>query len=90
MGLSVNKGKTGSLQVSADTRSPTIVEELLKGPIRWGFLTLNTSGEWTINDNEVDDHVEELRRQLSACKSVFAWVQAWNTYVSKFFASNFG
>ncbi|KAL5042545.1 hypothetical protein BDW71DRAFT_211089 [Aspergillus fruticulosus] len=37
----------------------------------------------------VDEHITELRRQLSACKSIFAWIQAWNGYFGRFFVNNF-
>ncbi len=90
MGLSLNTEKSGSIQITRKTEPPTIAGELPKGPIRWGFLRLSASGRWVVDDKEVDDHIEELRRQLSACKSVLAWVQAWNTYVSRFFANQFG
>ena len=91
MGLSLNREKTGCVQITGpETESSAPSGNLPTGPVHWGFLTLNTSGKWIINNKEVDTHIEELRRQLSACKSILAWVQAWNTYVSKFFATNFG
>lgn len=36
----------------------------------------------------MNEHTEELRRQLAACRSVFALVQAWRSY-SRSFAANF-
>ena len=44
MGLFINKGKTGSIRISGKSGSPVLAEELPEGPIRWGFLRLNTSG----------------------------------------------
>lgn len=90
MGLSLNTEKTGSIQIRGKSESAVTAEGLPKGSVQWGFLRLSASGKWVIDDKEVDDHIEELRRQLSACKSVLAWVQAWNTYVSRFFATHFG
>jgi hypothetical protein len=44
-----------------------------------------------IDQDMVDKHVLELQRQLeSKNKSVFSWVQAWNTYAGTFFSTNFG
>ncbi|KAA8651790.1 uncharacterized protein ATNIH1004_000686 [Aspergillus tanneri] len=61
------------------------------GDIRWGFLKLDAQeGRFVIDQEQVDQHIVELRRQMSACTSVFAWVQAWNSYFGRFFANNFG
>ncbi|KAF9886338.1 hypothetical protein FE257_011597 [Aspergillus nanangensis] len=60
------------------------------GEIRWGFLKLDPDqGRFIIDQGQVDDHISELQRQLSACTSVFSWVQAWNSYFGRFFANNF-
>ncbi|CAG7916622.1 unnamed protein product [Penicillium olsonii] len=88
MGLSFNKEKTGTVRMgnSKGERSST----LPRGDIRWGFLVLDAAQErFIIDQTEVDKHIEELSRQLSSCKSVFAWVQAWNTYFGRFFTNNF-
>ncbi|KAL8692422.1 MAG: hypothetical protein Q9224_003960 [Gallowayella concinna] len=91
MGLKMKKEKTGAVQVTAGRGTPNLSKSLPKGIVHWGLLTLDpVSGQWVINDEEVDQHIEELRRQLVACKSVFAIVQAWNVYVSRFLANNFG
>ncbi|KAL8828043.1 MAG: hypothetical protein Q9170_006771 [Blastenia crenularia] len=90
MGLSMNEEKTGAVQVSRGSRTANSSKSLPKGKIQWGFLTMDQSGKWVVNDEEVDQHIEELRRQLKACTSVFATVQAWNIYVSRFLANNFG
>ncbi|KAL8773571.1 MAG: hypothetical protein Q9209_001676 [Squamulea sp. 1 TL-2023] len=89
-GLSLNPQKTGAVQITEGSSAPKLSKSLPKGEVHWGFLTLDSSGQWVINDQDVDQHIEELRRQLLACKSVFATVQAWNVYVSRFLASNFG
>ncbi|CAI7642514.1 unnamed protein product [Penicillium pancosmium] len=76
MGLEFNEEKTGTVQMGEAQKS----QILPAGEIRWGFLVL---------DAEQDQHVEELHRQLSSCKSIFEWVQAWNGYFGRFFANNF-
>jgi hypothetical protein len=88
MGLKINKEKTGTVRMGTVNRNPA--SGLPSGDIRWGFLVLDASQErFVIDQAQVDQHIEELSRQLSACKSVFAWVQAWNTYFGRFFANNF-
>jgi hypothetical protein len=92
MGLDLNDEKSGSALIVADNAKPrSPPPSLPQGAIKWGFLTLNAeTGRWVIDRKEVDKHIEELQHQLNACRSVMAWVQAWNSYVSRFFTNNFG
>lgn len=92
MGMQLNEDKTGSALIVADkSNSRALPDALPKGPIKWGFLNLDaSSGRWVIDRTQVDEHIEELRRQLGACQSVMAWVQAWNSYVNRFFSTHFG
>jgi hypothetical protein len=63
---------------------------LPQGDIRWGFLRLDPEQRrFLIDQDQVDIHIEELKRQLSACKSIFAWIQAWNSYFARFFSNFF-
>jgi hypothetical protein len=91
MGLSLNQEKTGAVRVSDGSADlAPFPQTLPQGGIKLGFLKLDQSGEWRVDDQKVDQHIEELARQLSACKSVFAWIQAWNRYVTRFFSANLG
>ena len=93
MGLALNKEKTGSVHIMRNTKSASgsiPLNKLPHGRIRWGFLVLNSTGKWEIDDKQVEDHICELQLQLEACKSIFAWVEAWNVYVARFIANNFG
>lgn len=95
MGLDLNASKSasarivaengGSIKASSDTSLP-------KGEIRWGMIVLNeATGRFVIDQRMVDKHIEELRRQLKDKeRSLFAWVQAYSTYASVFFTTNFG
>jgi hypothetical protein len=91
MGLQLNEEKTGaSLIVNDGIKSRALSPILPEGKIRWGFLQLDaSSGRWVIDRALVDEHVAELKHQLSACHSIMAWVQAWNSYVGRFFNTNF-
>lgn len=88
MGLKFNTEKTGTVKMGLGV-TPT--ESVLPiGDIRWGFLVLDAQQErFIIDQAQVDQHIEELSRQLSSCKSLFAWVQAWNSYFGRFFTNNF-
>jgi hypothetical protein len=92
MGLELNEKKTGCVQVfDHKDIAPALPDELPHGDITWGFLRLDsTIGRWLIDDAKIEEHVTELNRQLKACRSVLAWVQAWNSYVARFLATNMG
>ena len=92
MGLKLNTDKTGTVRVTKSGSSLTIDSSLPKGEIRWGFLVLSpTSGRFEIDQSTVDHHITELSHQLTDKESsIFAWVQAWNTYAATFFTTNFG
>lgn len=90
MGLSLNDSKTGSVEIDGSKEQYIPSKQLPQGQISWGFLKMESTGKWTLDDDQVEEHIIELQRQLSACKSVFSWVQAWNLYVARFLHNNFG
>jgi hypothetical protein len=91
MGIEFNEEKTGTARLNRDRAKPAVSKVLPSGDVRWAFLKLDAaSGRFLIDQHQVDEHVVELKRQLDACKSVFAWVQAWNSYLARFFVTNFG
>lgn len=90
MGMELNLTKTGSVYVSNEAHAHNL-DGLPQGPVQWGFLKLNsTSGKWIVDDMQVSEHVKELKRQIGACRSTFATIQAYNAYLRGFFANNFG
>ena len=101
VGLTLNQGRTGSARMQRSDKSgnksdlveAAVDKSLPTGQIRWGMLALNPkSGRFEIDQTLVDRHIEELRRQLAnpSHAPIFAWIQAWNSYASTFFTSNFG
>lgn len=93
MGLALNHSKTGALEVrGADTvgDDSTDLAGLPTGDILWGFLKLDPHGRWVLDNSQVEKHIQQVQKELSASPSVFAWVQAWNAYVAHFFSRNFG
>lgn len=96
MGLTLNHGKIGSVHISNSSDSSYLtvdsatLSKLPPGQVRWGFFSLDTTGNWAIDESQVEEHIRELQMQLKACKSIFGWVQAWNIYVARFVSNNFG
>jgi hypothetical protein len=94
MGVTLNEEKSGTVRIMQHKgdKEVSIDRSLPKGEIRWGFLYLNPrSGRFEIDQSMVDSHIDELQHQLGdKTKSVFSWVQAWNTYAATFFTTNFG
>jgi hypothetical protein len=91
--LSPTKGKAKSTPVmSVQKELAPIHPTLPVGEIRWGFLYMDPlTGKFVIDQGMVDQHILELQRQLQEKdKSIFCWIQAWNTYAGTFFKTNFG
>lgn len=106
MGIQFNEEKTGTVRISSKTgntvksskkseedlenTAPT-TDNLPKGEVRWGFLRLDSqTRRFLVDQTQVDDHIKELKLQLSHCNSVFSWIQAYNAYLARFFSNNFG
>jgi hypothetical protein len=93
MGVEYNKNKTGSVYLvdNPSQKVESVARILPEGDVTIGFLTLNkNSGEWVIEQSQVDKHVEQLRKQLAACDSILSWVQTWNSCIGRFFGNTFG
>ena len=86
LGLTINDKKSGSVHPGA-----TVCPDLPTGSVTWGFLTLDSEhGRWLIDQRQVDRHTERLKRQLISSKSVFSFIQLWNSCVGRFFKRTFG
>ncbi|KAL8785823.1 MAG: hypothetical protein Q9213_003130 [Squamulea squamosa] len=86
LGLTINKRKSGSVHPGKD-----ICPDLPSGDVKWGFLKLDSgTGRWLIDQSDVDRHSQQLKRQLNASKSVFSFIQIWNSCVGRFFKRAFG
>ncbi|KAI5210901.1 hypothetical protein AUEXF2481DRAFT_42742 [Aureobasidium subglaciale EXF-2481] len=89
MGMALNEEKTGSVHVSDNGEKPS--STLPKGAVRWGFLVLDpVEGRWVVDMANVDLHIAEMRLQFAQCRSIFSYVQAWNSYMGRFLGNNFG
>lgn len=106
MGIEFNQEKTGTVRIGKtveddSSEMDTSDEELStysskavalpRGEVRWGFLLLDAqTGQFLVDQKQVDEHIAELRTQLSYCKSIFSYIQSYNAYVGRFFTNNFG
>jgi len=90
-GLRFNHEKTGSVYLSS-AKDAGIVSRLPRGPVKFGFLTLDgESGDWVIDQAQVDAHVQQLQLQLKNCDNVaISWIRTWNSCIGRFFKSTFG
>ncbi|KAF5329800.1 hypothetical protein D9619_009071 [Psilocybe cf. subviscida] len=87
VGLRFNEKKTGSAYIGPTTNT---VARLPAGEILWGFLKFDAAASrFRLNQEDVDLHIVEMRRQLASTKSLFGWVNAYNKYMA-FFLRNFG
>lgn len=92
LGVEFNESKTGSVCLSPDSpKKDQILAGLPKGKVAVGFLELDAkTGGWIIDQKQVDAHIQQLRKQLAGCKSVFSWIQTWNSCIGRFFNYTFG
>ena len=93
LGVEFNKAKTGSAYITGAhlTRDETIAKALPPGRVICGFLTLDAeTGDWVIDQDLVDAHVNQLCKQLAECSSIFAWIQTYNSCIGRFFQNTFG
>ncbi|BCR89969.1 uncharacterized protein ACHE_51167A [Aspergillus chevalieri] len=90
-GLTFNHEKTGSVYLS-NAKDPDIASRLPRGPVKFGFLKLDgESGDWVIDQTQVDAHVQQLQMQLKNCNNVaISWIRTWNSCIGRFFKSTFG
>jgi len=76
MSLDSDYGKTGSVHLYDESAKNKVSHLLLKGDVLVGFLQLNPdSGNWIINQQQVDAHVKRLRKMLASCSSIFSWIR---------------
>ena len=90
-GLEFNEKKTGSVYL-ANSQDAGILARLPKGPVTFGFLMLDeNSGDWVIDQAQVDAHVQQLQTQLNNCDNVIiSWIRTWNSCIGRFFKNTFG
>lgn len=81
-GMAFNASKTGSVVVRPDVDGSLAALGVPEGEVRWGFLKMDASAEFIVDQAMIDEHITEMRRQLDATSSVFEWVHAYNKYMA--------
>lgn len=94
MGLEFNDSKTGSVLLTNEEftyEDSEVTARLPEGPVTISFLSLDPkSGDWLIDQKQVDAHVKQLSKQLANTTSILSWVQTWNSCIGRFFSHTFG
>ncbi|CAH0048092.1 unnamed protein product [Clonostachys solani] len=91
LGLEFNQKKTGSVYFKEGKKDAEILKALPDGAVRFGHLMLDPETEkWKINEDQVEAHLKQFKKQLDECKSVLQWVQTWNSVMGRFFSDSFG
>ncbi|KAJ5206520.1 reverse transcriptase [Penicillium cf. griseofulvum] len=89
-GLTFNSSKTGSVYLS-NSIDPVVASRLPNNPVKIGFLMLDpSSGDWVIDDSQVETHINQLKAQLDQCNSLLSWIRTWNSCIGRFFKNTFG
>lgn len=93
-GVTFSETKTGSVYLSLDDQKPRqeqVMRVLPKGDVRVGHLVLDAdTAKWKIDLDQVSQHVRQLKKQLTSCRSVLEWIRTWNSCIGRFFNHMFG
>ncbi|KXS15622.1 hypothetical protein M427DRAFT_56692 [Gonapodya prolifera JEL478] len=85
-GLEVNSEKSGAVGVPgvrAD-QQPALPSALPIGPVRWGGLTLQESGEWHLDETVIAAELDGLEKDVArAAGSALGTVNAYNARVTR-------
>lgn len=88
MGLEFNKKKTGSISLNGTTSQKA---KLPDGDVAVDFLKLSPDGGvWVIDNEMVNGHVKQLRKQLDEADDILSFVRTYNSCIGRFFGHTFG
>ncbi|CAF2896020.1 unnamed protein product [Rotaria sp. Silwood2] len=94
IGLRFNEEKCGSTQIQpsnmtshADELSTNAI--FPRKDVKWGLLTLQSSGRFTIYQETIRPFLDEMKIRLTNATTILEWVNLYNKYIS-FFMRNFG
>lgn len=86
MGLKLNLEKTGSITIGGQPD-----KNIPEGTgIKWGLIKLNPDYSFSIDQDEIDNHILEIKRQLNSTESILVKTKMFNNYVSRYLTNNFG
>ncbi|CAF4406027.1 unnamed protein product, partial [Rotaria sp. Silwood2] len=93
-GLKFNEEKCGSRRIQP-SNIITNVDELSTNlilpskDVKWGLLTLQSSGRFIIHQETIRPLLDEMKTRLTNATTILEWVNLYNKYIS-FFMRNFG
>ncbi|CAF1162680.1 unnamed protein product [Rotaria sordida] len=94
IGLKFNEDKCGSTQIlSSNIRSH--INELSTNiilpqkDVKWGLLTLQSSGRFIIHQETIRSLLDEMKIRLTNATTILEWINLYNNYID-FFMRNFG
>ncbi|KXS15572.1 hypothetical protein M427DRAFT_155281 [Gonapodya prolifera JEL478] len=84
-GLAINKDKSGSVVIPGgefppNTPVPAPSEHYPQGLVRWGFLRLESSGSWVVDDTLLSATITQLNGELAKSRSVLSAVNVFNSF----------
>ena len=88
-GLKFNKGKCGSVQIQPSNVTSDRNTILPRQDVKWGLLTLQSSGRFVIDRQAIIPFLDEMRVRLGNASTILEWVEIYNQYIS-FFMRNCG
>ncbi|KAJ3359129.1 hypothetical protein HDU91_005005, partial [Kappamyces sp. JEL0680] len=87
-GLVFNSEKCGSCRIlgkdassgtaGAGTEALFGAEPLPQARVKWGFISLLSNGTFHIDQTSVDEHIVEMKRQITAAHSALGVINAYN------------
>lgn len=88
MGLEFNNKKTGSISLNATSSKKA---QLPDGDVAVDFLKLSSDqGLWVIDNDQVDAHIKQLKKQLDESEDILSFVRTYNSCIGRFFGHTFG
>ncbi|CAF4895561.1 unnamed protein product [Rotaria sp. Silwood1] len=93
-GLKFNEEKCGSRRIqpsniitNVDELSTNVI--LPSKDVKWGLLTLQSSGRFIIHQETIRPLLDEMKTRLTNATTILEWINLYNKYIS-FFMCNFG
>jgi hypothetical protein len=77
-GLEWNEQKSGCRVVSRDVQATPA--SLPQTPFRWGYLLLERTGEWTVDESLLDACVQDAKAEIHSVTSMLGKINVWNKY----------
>lgn len=90
-GLKFNEEKCGSVRIVPSNATDELSTDVVLPckDVKWGLLTLQSSGRFVIKQETIKPFLDELKVRLTKASTVLEWINLYNQYIA-FFMRNFG